>query len=107
MKHRLTLVLGLILLALSVVPCLDTHDESTKGDNQVTLGEHTDCDDHHNEENCSPLCVCSCCGISYIQMEAQIELDVLPVINPTLYGEYQSADISEVYFFIFQPPKKA
>lgn len=58
----LAFILGLLLQVLTCFPCSDT-EECTPV--QITVTDHpvTTHDNHrHENESCSPFCVCSCCA---------------------------------------------
>ncbi|MGL4631961.1 MAG: DUF6660 family protein [Leadbetterella sp.] len=69
-----TFILVFYLLALSLVPCSDVHNECSDKRETTKLA------DQHNHENdsddmCSPFCICNCCGISMLVLE------VTPLFN--------------------------
>ena len=74
-----------------------------KYESKIEHSEHHD--NHEDTENCSPFCMCSCCGqtISY-EFISTIEFQ-----NQTLkhneVSKFQSALISEYSISIWQPPK--
>lgn len=94
-------ILSLYILMLSCLPCADIE---TDFGNETTVAqshekEHTD--------NCSPFCICSCCG-NQIAFESQT-LVLLPQIH--FFTEKNKSDnytpqfVSNFYGNIWQPPK--
>ena len=65
----LTLILSIVILTSSMIPCMD-HSDKSEGDVELVLH---DCSDHNQSDNdeelpCSPFCYCQCNQIpSYYQ----------------------------------------
>jgi hypothetical protein len=104
----MSIILATYILALSVFPCSEVIEVSLFDGgqkNKIELaGEYPD-DNHNGRDNCSPFCVCDCCGATVITMEGAVPmLDVLtdpdttPAIFSTLLSNLEPEDI-------WQPPK--
>lgn len=106
MRMYLSLILALILLGLSFVPCSDSI---------IALDdiqhEHADHSDETHEEGCSPFCTCECCSI-FVEdyhfeltiYEASFLLDLVP---RETFNHY-SFDYSFVFSnCIWNPPRIA
>ena len=55
----LTIILSVYILVLSLAPCGDDIDCSKHANNKT---EQTSDTHDHKSENCSPFCICACCG---------------------------------------------
>jgi hypothetical protein len=93
-------------MVLSVIPCSDVQNEcnDTKP-NQEMAHNH----DHQQDkdDNCSPFCICACCGTSVTVIEFfPLSLQV-PVFFPTApkVALRNFFFVSNFYGNIWQPPK--
>lgn len=85
------------------MPCGDKEDCHEKAKLELTADDHSD--HEHESEQCSPFCICSCCG-TYSQISSIYELEVK--INNTISDRalpYVTDHISEISLSIWQPPK--
>jgi len=90
------------MVFLTVLPCADVHSE--KDTMPATMEQAAD---HHEHDNdlCTPFCVCTCCGTSVTNVfYTSIFSDIVPASSQD-FPVYVSSFISEVYFNIWQPPK--
>ncbi len=98
------ITLSLYILVLSFVPCGDGRECNEI--EEVKISASSDHDHHkHDEENCTPFCICSCCGTSMISLnipEILSEIEQVYVIDFPVYIE---SPLSVTYFHIWQPPK--
>ena len=105
MKKVLTLLFSFYILALSCMPCSDKDDCNYVSADQSTFAttEHSDHDS--DTENCSPFCMCACCGqsCSFTHFQADLSLN-FPTIAQKV-SVYKAIFSSEVSFSIWQPPK--
>ncbi|RAV27580.1 DUF6660 family protein [Sinomicrobium soli] len=76
MQKTLTVILSLYLLALAVMPCADRAEPDSHA--TVLTEAHCDAGSAAGHLECSPLCVCACCGIV-------VSVEELPVF-PGLYA---------------------
>ncbi|MDX2190448.1 MAG: DUF6660 family protein [Bacteroidota bacterium] len=98
----ISIILSIIVGALSVLPCSDNENC-----NQEKLGLATDHSNHQHEEDfCTPFCVCSCCGsIGFTISVPFFDIQITRYeISKTTIPYY--SDLSSSYFYSFwQPPK--
>jgi hypothetical protein len=92
-------------MVLSVIPCSDAHNECISGAKDSQTQNH-----NHNQDkddNCSPFCICSCCGssiqITTIQT-SEICNEIEFIIRETKFNQDFSF-ISNFHTNIWQPPK--
>ncbi len=62
MNRVLAILLSFYLFALTTYECQDTASLHTS-QNEITQVERTHQHDHHEGDQCSPICVCDCCGM--------------------------------------------
>lgn len=63
---KVAMLLAMYVLVLAMVPCADEGICTSATDLAITEGHNHDSDTHESEQHqdsCTPLCVCSCCGI--------------------------------------------
>ena len=62
---------------------------------------------HHDNDICSPLCACSCCGCQGFSLNSTYSFIALPVtaIFEKKVPEYKSILTSNFFGSIWQPPK--
>jgi hypothetical protein len=101
----LTLIFSFYILALSCMPCSDKDDCNYMSADQSTFAT-TDHSDHDSDtENCSPFCMCACCGQSCIFTHFQADFGLnFPTVAQKV-SVYKATFSSEVSFSIWQPPK--
>ncbi len=74
-------ILALTILGLSVYPCSD----GLHCDEEEKTTSHNHSEDEN--DNCSPFCVCACCGTSYIENKVKViepvteQMDFLPIFH--------------------------
>ena len=61
----------------------------------------------HQEENCSPFCVCSCCGATVISITNNIHKISIAAVLIDPFFTQPASEITEVAVTIWQPPKSA
>jgi hypothetical protein len=104
-KKVLTLLFSFYLLALAVMPCSDKDDCKYPSGEQTTFAT-TDHSDHDNDtENCSPFCMCACCGQSFSSPFSHYSLSLHVPVSLEKFPVYNASFVSEVYLSIWQPPK--
>ncbi|MBY0426353.1 MAG: hypothetical protein K2Q22_12000 [Cytophagales bacterium] len=97
-----TIVLSFFVLMLSIAPCSDV--ENCNQEDVELTADHTD--HQHEQDFCSPFCICACCGCSgfivsvpFFQMQGKgfriSKLIVLPDFE----------FVSSFYYSFWQPPK--
>jgi len=105
-----SIILSILLLILSCLPCADAAKEVIFDANGAVV---THSDDHSKEAHtdlCSPFCICNCCGaqvLSFTPISVFLLMDV-----PTEYVakqeiSYKSQLASMFHGCIWQPPQIA
>ena len=99
-------IFSLYLLTLSFMPCTDGEDCKDETQSQTSTFATTDHSNHDNDtENCSPFCVCACCGQNITTLFYPVDFLSFKPVSKQVFSVYTSAFVSEVYFNIWQPPK--
>ncbi len=101
----ISLLLGIYLMALTLMPCSDAHQIQQNSTTSISSFNH------HPHDNridlCSPFCGCSCCGNSLIFRISNIE----PIADYTLFfiTTYNSSTQTHKEYsyhnHIWQPPR--
>jgi hypothetical protein len=87
------------------MPCSDKDDSNYMSADQSTFAT-TDHSDHDNDtENCSPFCMCACCGQSFSSPFSHYSLSLHVPVSLEKFPVYNASFVSEVYLSIWQPPK--
>ncbi|MBK9228460.1 MAG: DUF6660 family protein [Ignavibacteria bacterium] len=100
----LSIIISAYLLTLSFLPCGDERDCDHSFDAvQEFSAEHTE--ESHLPENCTPICVCNCCGssVTSAQFVSQANGEV-----PSGELKFSIFDVSFAYnniHSIWRPPK--
>ncbi|MFT3679894.1 MAG: hypothetical protein QM791_06455 [Ferruginibacter sp.] len=99
-----TLILSLYLLSTAFLPCSDgaerAEDKGQHTSNNSKTGKHG-----HEEDNCSPLCVCCCCASAFVQLTASHCKTVKRPLPSKKYARYTIVYPAEFYASIWQPPQ--
>ncbi|MCC7244415.1 MAG: hypothetical protein IT269_01945 [Saprospiraceae bacterium] len=104
-------IFSLYFLALSTMPCTDVHDMNPAAGNElasISTNSHENCPHEKGNDDCSPFCVCSCCGHNFLETRP-----VKWIFQPPTFFEYKgkcsfsySRDWQSEYLkSIFRPPK--
>lgn len=97
-------IFSLYILCLSVLPCADRAECNVfEKDKAVSSTEHSD----HNleDEQCSPFCICSCCGVT-MNMPKVLACIAPHSLAPTELNSFlPNPSIEEITSAIWQPPK--
>ncbi len=103
----ITILLSVLLLSLSCLPCADKKVNSSDKTSVVftsNQGDHS----HDNEiDLCTPFCMCSCCGslvVSYIAPNA-INFPIVTSSIKSAVPSYKSILSANFYGSIWQPPQ--
>ena len=99
-------ILAFILLALSVMPCMDA-TEVNDSMAKTAISKPGDQHRHGDSDNCSPFCSCSCCSVLVTYQALSFYYLHKPVIQAKKYSAYKPSFYSEISFSIWQPPKVA
>ena len=106
-----SVLLSLILLVLSCLPCADA-DKDIAYDNKGKLvaDRHVDHSKELHSDLCSPFCICNCCGVQILSFTptltfiiSGIPADYITKVEITYEPQFASA----FYGSIWQPPQIA
>jgi hypothetical protein len=95
--------LSIVFLLLSCLPCADK-DETFSS---LKVSEYSSSKEHHDNDTCSPFCVCNCCGTQSVTYNAIYIFDFIVVKKMVVnkIPEYQSIFASNFFGSIWQPPQ--
>jgi hypothetical protein len=99
----LNFILSIIFLLLSCLPCADMEQDVSH--NQVSINNESS--HNHDNDACSPLCICNCCGsqgFAYTTVDAYNFVAVKTIIDKKV-PEYKSILVSNFFGSIWQPPQ--
>ncbi len=83
------------------MPCGDKDDCNEKNHTEQTAqNEHHD----HDDEVCTPFCVCSCCATHVLFTNFSSDFSIHKELA-TVYTKPANADICSAVISIWQPPK--
>lgn len=86
-------------ISLAVMPCED------KGDcNEIKHNQTSQNTENHQDEICTPFCICSCCGTHLFIKDFETTLNQIATIN-TIFTVHKESKISSAVIAIWQPPK--
>jgi hypothetical protein len=88
------------------MPCSDNDDCKYEHKEKTSNFATTDHSDHDSDtENCSPFCMCACCGQSFSNSFVNFSLSLNSPVSLEKFPIYNASFVSEVYLSIWQPPK--
>jgi len=97
-----TILFSMYVLALSFAPCADELECNEIYPTESSHSKHT-----HEKENCTPFCICACCGqhvvnkFNYFTPQNKIKTAVIEeykvIVNQTFISQFNAN--------IWQPPK--
>jgi hypothetical protein len=98
----LAYILCVVVLALSVMPCIDEHSDNTL--QKIELTQSTNTSNHQSDtDHCSPFCTCQCCQANFTVSNP------LTIFSSTqlgiIYFEYTPGFQSLDLFDFLIPPK--
>lgn len=100
---------NIYLLVMACIPCTDIHAKevlTSPNINLISIDKHTNCPHETEDDNCSPFCICSCCG--HTLTTTPYNPIVLKVVQMLLVTQisYVSGDLicQEVYLHVWRPP---
>lgn len=97
-----TVIFSIYILLLSIAPCGDSIECDERNQTEKSHNDHK-----HENENCTPFCICACCGqpvtskINYPAVQTVSKPDIFNkniAINDQTFNSQFSASI-------WQPPK--
>lgn len=92
---------ALYLLALSSFACTDEH---MAGQQDVKEWVQAHSNDQHEDETCSPLCVCSCCGSLAVGLGHEMNFCNRITASHDFIVSIESVP-AEITFSVWQPPR--
>lgn len=97
--------LTILLFALNFIPCRDAVADSAKSEHTAMElpGTHDDAKDHA-DDNCSPLCICSCCSLASMPSTA-IVVETLDEKIHAVPASVYTSQLLEISLPIWQPPQ--
>ena len=99
----LSFIFAIYFLTLAIIPC-GNKECSDNGKKSTVLVQSNSCQDtNHEDEVCSPLCMCHCCG--GVTLVCDIINNTIVLNSTELNSLYSPHNISEVSISIWQPPK--
>ncbi|WP_077405349.1 DUF6660 family protein [Cellulophaga omnivescoria] len=99
----LTIILSLLILGLSIIPCSDGNNSEDKHQDEITA-EHNHKND--SDDTCPITCICNCCGMAITHQPLQtFELGINNPISTEIQSVYQSIYKFNFLSNIWQPPQ--
>lgn len=98
-------IFAIYFLSLSFLPCGDSNECTETLDNNfsiTSLPGHTSHSDH--DENCPPLCNCSCCSLHFLEDGQAIKINLQAFANTQTFAE-PPFTLSSAGRSIWQPPQ--
>ncbi|TPE46201.1 DUF6660 family protein [Pontibacter mangrovi] len=104
MKH-LTVLWAMLILALSCLPCMDGSAAFAEGHATTVQADEHHRDDAQDEDMCTPLCECHCCGGIKVAFHAPF-MPVPQVVQLTASpGAYVARSAANPSFPFWHPPR--
>lgn len=99
----LAYILTIVILICAFNPCAEgrTDDCNT----QKPISDIDNQSDHKETESCSPLCVCSCCGVFSNTISFSVSFKPLSESISPFKCTYKEPQLKDFPNFIWQPPK--
>lgn len=101
--RAIVIILSCYILAISAIPCSDGFNECES--TQATHETHN----HGNDQTdqCSPFCVCACCGtvVTLKMFRVSTQVAKLPIKEKQKFPVKEFDFTSNFYKNIWQPPK--
>ncbi len=101
LKKAFYILFCFYFISLAVVPCGDKDDC-----NEIIHNETSQNTGDHQDESCTPFCVCSCCATHFVVIPFQEIGTQIAEIN-SIYTVQPESKISSAIIAIWQPPKLA
>jgi hypothetical protein len=79
-------ILALLVSIMAVMPCSDGINEHNHDSTEITQHDHTD----NGDDECSPFCVCICCGQLFTLQELDLNSFAKPIFNKAIKFLYTS-----------------
>ncbi|WP_299103548.1 DUF6660 family protein [uncultured Winogradskyella sp.] len=98
-----TIILSLLILALSITPCSDGNNYEDQHQDEISANNNHQED---SDDSCPVTCVCDCCGIAITyQLLQTFELSINNSISTEIIPVYQSIYRFDYHSNIWQPPQ--
>ncbi len=101
MKRAFYIIFCFYFILLAVIPCGDEGEC-----NEVKHEQTSQNSGDHENEICTPFCVCSCCATHFVVKPFQTIHTQIAEIN-SKYIVHPESEISTAVIVIWQPPKLA
>lgn len=103
----LTFFFAIYILILPCLPCVDKEECNDKSKTEISSATTNDSHQEQQEEACSPMCSCGCCGHIYTSNSRFNKLAVIKISYFTSQQFfYKNIHLSsDFYGNIWQPPK--
>lgn len=106
LKRVFHIVFALYFILLAITPCSESKDYNNKSKSEFAHASHGHEDEGDVDDDCTPLCTCSCCTILFVVTHESTCESLVAEIN-TVYTVHQSSPKSGAIIPIWQPPKLA
>lgn len=100
------LIMATLILGLSVLPCMDSSFKSNAKNAVVDVDHHDGDSSQEHTDNCSPLCICSCCSVVSVY-SASVSVDLPRIENHIEHASYYSGSLISISLPVWQPPQLA
>ncbi len=101
MKRAFHILFAFYFLLLLVMPCADHKQENYT--NTTEINRHKD-EGKHEDENCTPLCVCSCCSTLVVIKDATSPVKQIEVVK-MCYTFCPEKETTSAPTPVWQPPR--
>jgi hypothetical protein len=95
--------LAILLFALNFIPCKDAAAPKDAKAAVELPGAHND-SDKHDDDSCSPLCICSCCSVAPMPSPVIAVETIIERVHPVLASAYTD-QLLDIALPIWQPPQ--
>jgi hypothetical protein len=97
------ILLSVYILVLSSLACSDMEATTSKNETAQISSSHTT---SHEEEACSPLCICACCGSLAVHSSERIQQKPQEIIFQN-FSPVEEKSVIDISLSVWQPPKLA
>lgn len=109
LASEMKILVYFLSLSILLLSCITCEDRLEVDQNKLNKAEITRISESHNvpdDDNCSPLCTCNCCGQPAVNINNSNLTTTLKVISSDkVKSGYQSRTVTEFSRNIWQPPK--
>jgi hypothetical protein len=101
-------IFSIYIFVLSTMPCGDEKNCNEFSETHTSIVSDNSQNNSHQEEDCSPFCICSCCGCQGFNVAPfPIVIITFSQSDEKKVTPYQSQFLSNYIANIWQPPKIA